>query len=515
MIKTKYKFAIANTQYACYNVKDLKREKGRYFLFNWQMGKKKTAAQPQTGGKKICKAVHQYSSGKISREDMDRLLDIARDCMTVCNYVYQKYGGIKSLDKIYPGYTVQNEMTTSSLREKLNLPTVYFYPAVFNALREIKTQWAHVKRNIYTAINENARLTPEDKHYLRFVVKIDGCFANILNGKPVPIPGEMLPKYESIVSGLQGDQSECVKSLNRYLCRQVRKRLRKIHTDKFLYFSIWEKGYRYGKSKNKEGRDCYGIFLTTKEHRKRIFIPLTDENQYSGVLDIKLKPEKSSVEMIASVFTEVRKHKDYTNEIGISLGLWDMITTSTGHVYGGEFGKIQKELYDYGVNEWRMYGRENGDAPRKKYSIRREKMEEALKNYINREINRMFAEEKPEKIYMAKLPQNPGGEAKAGQYLLRVWKKGYVTERLEWKSRQNDIEMIEVLGKGLSVECSTCGAVCKMKAQSRYEGFKCENCGYEDDRKINAAKNALNRGKTGRQLNKVYPQNGQTTMSGR
>ena len=132
-------------------------------------------------------------------------------------------------------------------------------------------------------------------------------------------------------------------------------------------------------------------------------------------------------------------------------------------------------------------------------------MEEALKNYINREINRMFAEEKPEKIYMAKLPQNPGGRAEAGQYLLRVWKKGYVTERLKWKCRQNAIEIIEVLGKSLSVECSVCGAVCETQSQSGYEDFKCPNCGYEEDRKVNAARNAINRGKTGRQLNKVFP----------
>lgn len=481
------------------------REKGSFFLLNWQMGKKKTAAQPQTGGKKICKAVHQYSSGKMSREDMDRLLDIALSCRVVCNYVYQKYGGIKSLDKIYPGYTVQNEMTASGLREKLNLPTVYFYPAVFNALREIKTQWAHVKRNIYAAINENERLTPEDKHYLRFVVKADGCFANILNGKPIEMPVEMMPKYESIVSGLQGDQSECVKSLNRYLCRQVRKKLRKIHTDKFLYFSVWEKGYRYGEAKNKEGQDCHGIFLTTKERRKRIFIPLTDTNAYSGVLDIKLKPEKNSVEIIASVFTRIRKHDDYINDIGISLGLWDMITTSTGHVYGGEFGKMQKALYDDAVQEQRTYRRNSNTPPRKTYLDRRERMEAALKNYINCEINRMFADEKPAKIYMAKLPQNPGGRVEAGKYLLRVWKKGYVTERLEWKCRQNDIEIIEVLGKSLSAECSMCGAVCETQSQNGQEGFKCPNCGYEEDRKINAAKNAMKRGKTGRQLNKVFP----------
>lgn len=455
--------------------------------------------------KKLCKAIHQYSDGKIEQEDMNRLLDIAQNCMAVRNYVYQRYGGIKSLGKIYPGYTVQNEMTASGLRERLNLPSVYFYPAVFNALREIKTQWAQVKRNIYVAINENERFTPEDKHYLRFAVKVNGCFENILNGKPIQIPAEMMQKYERIISDLEGGQSGRMENLNRYLCRQVRKKLRKPHTEKYLYFSVWEKGYRYGKSKNSEGRDCYGIFLTSKVRRKRIFVPLTDTNQYGGVLDIKLEPDKDSIEIVATVFTEVKEHSDYTNEIGISLGLWDMITTSGGHTYGSEFGRMQKELYDYSAAEYHAYGRKAKSAPRKKYLARKEKLEAALKNYINREINQMFAEEKPAKIYMAKLPQNPGGGVDAGQYLLRVWKKGYVTERLQWKCKKNAIEIIEVLGKGLSAECSRCGAVAERQIQNRYEDFKCEKCGYEEDRKINTAKNALNRGKTGRQLNKVFP----------
>jgi len=470
------------------------------------MAEKKTAAQPQPGSKKICKAIHQYSKGEMSREDMDRLLEIARDCRTVRNFVYQKYGGIRSLCKIYPGYTVQNEMTASGLREQLNLPTVYFYPAVFNALRDIKTQWAHVKRNIYAAINKNECFSPEDKHYLRFAVKVDGCFENILNGRPAEVPKEMRLKYESIIADLQGDNGERMKALDRYICRQARKKLCKMRTEKFLYFSVWERGYRYGESGKRHGRACQGIFLTTKEHRKRIFIPLTDTNRYNGTLDIKLKPEKNSIEIVAPFFVNVRKHADYTNEIGISLGLWNMITTSTGSIYGSEFGRMQKELFEYTVSERRTYGGKD-NPPRKKYTACREKMEAALKNYINKEINRMLAEEKPGKIYMAKLPRNPGSGNGVGtsQYFLRVWKKGYVTERLQWKCRQNDIEIIEVLGKGLSMECSVCGAFCGTQPKNIYDGFKCKNCGYEDDRKVNAAKNALNRGKTGRQLNKEFP----------
>lgn len=465
------------------------------------MVKKKSVAQAQTDPNKICKAVHQYSGEKISREDMDRLLDIAKDCMAVRNYVYQRYGSVRSVLKIYPGYTVQNEMTACGLRGELDLPAVYFYPAIFNALREIKTQWSHVKRNIYAAINENERFTPEDKHYLRFAVKVDGCFANILNGRPVQVPEDMRIKYESIISDLQGDQDERVKNLNRYICRQVRKKLHKLHTEKFLHFSVWERGYRYGTAKNEKGQERQGIFLTTKEHRKRVFIPLTDRNQYSGVLDIKLQPERDGIEIVATLFTDIRKHADYQNEIGISLGLWEMITTSTGHVYGSEFGKMQKALRDDAIFERRTRQRESGMPPRKKYLARREKMEAALKNYINREINRMFAAEMPAKIYMAKLPPNPG----SGGYLLRSWKKGYVVERLRWKCRQNAIEIIEVLGNGLGTECSECGIQNEWDPKSKYVRFRCNSCGYEADRKINTARNALNRGKSGRQLNKVFP----------
>ena len=74
---------------------------------------------------KICKTVHQYNKTPVSVEDMQKLLDIAEDFKKVKNYVYGRFGGIGSLSKIYPGYTVQNEMTASGYREKLGMPAVY------------------------------------------------------------------------------------------------------------------------------------------------------------------------------------------------------------------------------------------------------------------------------------------------------------------------------------------------------------------------------------------------------
>ena len=74
---------------------------------------------------RVCKTVHQYNKKPVPEEDMQKLLEIAKDYQTVKNYVYNRFGGISGLSKLYPGYTVQNEMTESGFRETLGLPSVY------------------------------------------------------------------------------------------------------------------------------------------------------------------------------------------------------------------------------------------------------------------------------------------------------------------------------------------------------------------------------------------------------
>ena len=150
---------------------------------------------------KVCKTVCQHNKEPVSPEDMQKLQEIAHDYSKVKNYVYQRYGGIKSLSKIYPGYTVQNEMTKSGLRTQLGLPSVYFYLAVFDALGDIKTQWTRTKSTVTAAINDNVRFTPEDRHYLRFVIKVDGCLDSVLNGKEILLPEKMQESYRGAASG--------------------------------------------------------------------------------------------------------------------------------------------------------------------------------------------------------------------------------------------------------------------------------------------------------------------------
>lgn len=440
---------------------------------------------------KICKTIHQYNKEPISPEDMKKLKEIAEDYCKVKNYVYQRYGGIKSLSKLYPGYTIQNEMTQSGLRAQLGLPSVYFYLAVFDALGDIKKQWARIKNSLLTDLNRNERFTPEDKHYLRFVIKMGGCFENILLERKITIPEDTRERYEETASKVN------VGNLNRYLCRKVRKKIKRISTSKADGFAITERAYRYGRN-----GEFHGIFISTKENRKRVFVPLTDTNQYKKQLRIRLDIEYNTIKILIPIEKEIIIHNDYTNKVGISMGMWQMFTTHEGHVYGEKLGEIQGELTEFISSSTKTYQREMQNNPgRKKYYNRKAKLEAKLHDYINHEINRMLETEMPEIIYIQRLPKpSVSGKNKKINYSTSMWQRGYIRKHLEYKCRENNIEIVEVLGNGISTQCSNCGAegICIKDV------FKCNECGYEADKKINAARNAFERGRTNRVLHNTY-----------
>lgn len=438
-----------------------------------------------------CRIIRQYNKGPVSDEDMKKLQEIAEDYRKVKNYVYARYGGIGSLSKLYPGYTVQNEMTASGFREELGLPSVYFYRAIFEALADIKSQWAKTKAKVTALIGKNDHLTAEEKHYLRFLLKTPNAFEAVLNQKLVQLPSEIQAKYEELRQGVD------VEKLHKYLGRQIRKyHIRKLHSESAEGFSITERAYRYGTEKSGKGEipesERNGIFIATKENRKRVFISLTDENAYSQQIYIKLKPEENGVEIHVPIDIKVKMHRDYTKEVGLSLGMQQMFTTHEGRIYGERFGALHQELADYMSAASAAYRRERANnAGRKKYLAKKAKLDARIESYVNQEINRMLEEEKPKILYLPKLPRNSAaGYNRKINYSVGVWKKGLIRERLRQKCLEHAVEIVEVFGKGISSECSRCGA------SAGYSGdvFRCGSCGYETDKKKNAAQNALKRG---------------------
>ena len=110
---------------------------------------------------------------------------------------------------------------------------------------------------------------------------------------------------------------------------------------------------------------------------------------------------------------------------------------------------------------------------------KRKKLEEQLHAYINQELNLFLHQEKPRIIYMAKLPKpQRGGYVPEINYQVAMWQRGYIRNRLLQKCREQSIEVVEVLGKDISRECSQCGAMGIQKDGS----FTCENCGYQADK---------------------------------
>ncbi|NBH32502.1 hypothetical protein D3Z58_02750 [Clostridiaceae bacterium] len=459
----------------------------------------------------VCKIIRQYSKEPISREDMGKLLEIGEDYRKIKNYVYERFGGIAGLSKLYPGYTIQNEMTKSGLRRDLGIPSVYFYLAVFDAIGDIKSQWTRTKSKILERIGRNDGFSQEEKHYLRFLLKVSNAFEAVVNQNPIKLSGDIWEKYEKLAALVNPEK------LHRYLCRQVRKVHVKLHTDVAEGFSLGERAYRYGEN----GADV-GIYVSTKEKRKRIFVSLTDQNQYKCQIYMKLYPKEARVEIHVPVNVAVKNYEDYGNDVGIAMGMYTMLTTDLGHCYGEELGKYQMEYAKWLQEQAKSYSCNKEDNPgRKKYQEKKRRYTEQLHGYINQELNRFLRIEKPREIYMVKLPKpQSGGINRKINYSVTVWQRGYIRKRLEQKCRERSVRLVEVLGKDISRECSKCGEIgsgkagdCEERKNLKWDDnkgsgkqkdgmFYCVNCGYEAEEKTNTARNVLRRGKEGRIVNK-------------
>lgn len=424
----------------------------------------------------VCKTIRQYSSKPLSDEDMKKLKDIALDYKAIKNYVYSRYSGIGGLQKLYPGYTIQNEMTKSGLREQLQLPSVYFYLAIFDALGDIKNQWTKRKKRVLQAAAKNENFTSEELHYLRFVIKVNNCFESILCGTELILPKEIKEKYDEV--------SGCVNvtKLNNYLRRQIRKQNVRLHTNLSDGFAISERAYRYAD---------HGIYISTKEKRKRVYVPLTDNCSYQRQLCIQLK-EGNRLEIIVPVDIHVKKHADYENEVGLAAGFFQMLVTDNGNVYGEQLGELAEKDAEWMQEQTRRYRRnKNQNIGRKKYFRNKEKKTARLHSYINAELNRFLREEKPKVIYIPKRPpHNKGGKNKIYNWNINMGQRGYIRKRLIQKCQEHSVEIVEVFGKDISNICSMCGNL----GIKEHGIFRCSVCGMEINARVNAAKNAKIRG---------------------
>jgi len=237
---------------------------------------------------------------------MEFLRWLAGACAKVKKTVYERYGGIGSLGKLTPGYTVLNEMRASGMRQKLEMPVVYYELAILDALTAIKSRWGILRDTLKRLAAFNEGFSKDDRTYIYTVMKWGSAYAAILQGKPYEEP--------NIVKNLPVDKQR----LNNWLRRQTRKRLGKIQVIREAGFTISPKvGYSY---KNGVMR------IAGRQPRKRLEIPLRDGRKFSRQLHVEVKEDY--IVLTAPITKEACLPEDWTNEICVHIGNVNALTLS-------------------------------------------------------------------------------------------------------------------------------------------------------------------------------------------
>ncbi len=431
----------------------------------------------------ITKTVWQYSE-PLPEDTMEFLKGIALDYSKVKSYTYNRYSGIKSLDRLTPAFDIMREVRQSGLRAQLGLPSAYFSPAIVDAVADIKGMWGMLKNKLGTLITANENLSDEDRIYLRTVMRLDKIYAAVLRDEAYEMPRK--------AKGLSID----VERLNNLLRRLTRRHLTKLEVGSTDYFCIASSGYTYRAG---------AIYIASRTSKQRIELPLKDSNVCRR--QIRLCIRKDYAALALPVETKVKKHADYNNTVYIHIGYQDMFTLSNGNVYGQSLGGMTstetQRLTDKNRERARIraayqQSMESGDGKKAvnmksnnlgtvKYDRRKEKERAKTEVFINTEINKMLAAEKPNRIVITrpisinktKLP------AKSSNRNMTRSFNGYIRDRLSYKCRINSIELVEINSKGTGTMCSQCGA----EGKRSQDGFYCPECGYASAISINGAKN--------------------------
>ena len=431
------------------------------------------------------KNVRQYSQ-KLPPDTMEFLRWLAKTYAKVKKTTYERYGGVKSLSKLTPGYTALNEMRASTMRLELGLPVAYYELAVLDALAAIKSRWGVLKDTLKRIVAFNSDFSNDDKRYIYTVLKWGNVYAAILKDEEYKEP--------NLIKDLDVDK----RRLNNWLRRQTRKRLGKIQVTRENGFTIAPKAsYSY---KNGVMR------IAGRQPRKRVEIPLKDERKFSRQLRVNIKEDY--VVITAPVTKEAILPKDYINEIFVHIGDVDALTLSNGHIYGAGLSGITNEETERLNAKNSLRGRYR-DMSRKalsegktekataislnnlgelKYQRQKDRKRKTTENFINAALNKMLAAEKPCRIIITHPVKVGKGKKlwKSARRKLSRSFRGFIRERLQEKCEERSIEVVRISSKNTMLVCSNCGKTGKTSVGNR---FHCDCCGYETTISLNEARN--------------------------
>ena len=435
----------------------------------------------------LIKPIEQYS-GRLTLEEISILDKIGINFRNNRNYFYSRYNGINNLINSHKFFNTQKQIVSNKeIIKTFNLPARYWKIALMNCLSNIKTEWANTKRRIKANIFKNKNIDEEERVFMFSILKNNETLEKCLKYKKIDEYyytkfKELIPRFKTLLNKIR---------------RYVRKCKGKTpHTNKIKLLYLDTGLYNY--------KENY-INISTLEKGKRISIKMNDNRIFKTNLIVKW--DENRLRIISTKKYSSISNDFIENEIGVDKGITNLISTSSGNIYGKNiFNKIFERLekqFNKDKNRQRIFqymkALENNEKienirNNNLTSFKRNKFMKKTKtfgkNLINREVKRLIKEEKPTLIVKELLNFKSTNNKfnKKIRNRLNKWYSGYINEKIELECNKQEIKFLDVNPAYTSQICSNCNKLGKRNGET----FICKNCGTKHA-DINAAINILRR----------------------
>ena len=120
------------------------------------------------------------------RHEVKEMFNRYEDCL---NYMYDRYGSIKSLDLIQSFRNlrdhIRKDMKSNNydLCEEFGIAGRHWVMAAFQCSENLKSNWTNLGNRIKKEISNNDNLNEDEKHYIRYIVSVPHYWYCVLNHK--------------------------------------------------------------------------------------------------------------------------------------------------------------------------------------------------------------------------------------------------------------------------------------------------------------------------------------------
>ncbi|OFY71428.1 MAG: hypothetical protein A3G23_13530 [Bacteroidetes bacterium RIFCSPLOWO2_12_FULL_37_12] len=396
-----------------------------------------------------------------TQSKINELHEITKRYTSVKNEVFQRYGSVSGLQYLSYPRQIRDEWVKTKHAKKFGLQARYWKQAMEESFFTIESNWSNrfsrVKKNIY----KNKNYTKDEKYYAFYLIKATDLLHKVLTFQSFNLP-EIFKEKD-----IRRDK------IHKYLKNRIRKYTgKKPHQYKQRSFMIDEGMYDVDiDNNNRLWLSVMGLIP-----RQRIRLLMTSKESLSGNIRIVLKGNRVEVHQTTEIET-----KDFIKgeARAIDKGFSEVITSSSGRKYGEQFNQLLKTESDRlsvkNKNRNKIRGllkkyEERGDIVKteiikkhnlgkKKYFQQKEFNLNEIKQFINLSLNQFITEEKPAVLVTEDLAFTNWNKrfSKRVKRYFSSWLKGYLQERINYKTMLNGVQQVVVNSAYSSQVCYLCG----------------------------------------------------------